>query len=81
MWWNKDVKKAIGRKKDAHKEMCKSGTEVNKASYKNMKNQANKMVAKAMKEVAEREMRELSEHPNKVFKLVKSMKRMGIERC
>ena len=30
-----------------------------------------------MKEAAERELRELSEHPNKVFKLVKSMKRDG----
>ena len=32
---------------------------------------------KAMKEAAERELRELSEHPNKVFKLVKSMKKDG----
>ena len=24
-WWNKDVKEVIVRKKDAHKEMCKSG--------------------------------------------------------
>ena len=30
-----------------------------------------------MKEVAERELRELSEHPNKLFKLVKSMKKDG----
>ena len=30
-----------------------------------------------MKEAAERELRELSEHPNKVFKLVKSMKKDG----
>ena len=30
-WWNKDVKEAIARKKDAHKEMCKSRTEANKA--------------------------------------------------
>ena len=71
-WWNKDVKEAIARKKDVHKEMCKSGTEANKARYKNMKNQAKKVVAKAMKEAAEQEM---SEHPNKVFKLVKSMKK------
>ena len=28
-WWKKDVKEAIARKKDAHKEMCKSGTEAN----------------------------------------------------
>ena len=67
----------IARKKDAHKEMCKSRTEANKARYKNMKNRAKKVVTKAMKEAAERELRELSEHPNKVFKLVKSIKKDG----
>ena len=67
------MKEAIAREKDSHKEMCKSGTEANKARYISMKNQA-KVVAKAMKEAAERE---LSEHPNKVFKLVKSMKKDG----
>ena len=30
-WWNENVKEPIARKKDAHKEMCKSGTEANKA--------------------------------------------------
>ena len=30
-WWNEDVKKSIARKKDAHKEMCKSGTKADKA--------------------------------------------------
>ena len=30
-----------------------------------------------MKEAAERELRKLSEHPNKVFKLVQSMKKDG----
>ena len=30
-WWNADVKEAIARKKDAHKEMCKIGNEANKA--------------------------------------------------
>ena len=68
------MKEAIARKKDVHKEMCKSGTEVNKAWYKNMKNLAKKVVAKAIKEAAEQELRDL---PNKVLKLVKSMKRMG----
>ena len=58
------MKEAIARKKDAHKEMCKSGTEVKKARYKNMKNRAKKVVAKAMKEAPERELRGLSEHPN-----------------
>ena len=76
-WWNKDVKEAIAKKKDVHKEMCKNGTEANKARYKNMMNQAKKVVTKAMKEAAERELRELSEHPNKVFKLVSHWKRMG----
>ena len=42
-----------------------------------MKNRAKKVVTKAMKEAAERELRELSEHPNKVFKLLKSMKKDG----
>ena len=65
------MKEALARKKDVHKEMCKSGTEANKAKYKNMKNRAKKVVAKAMKEAAERE---LSKHPNKVFKFVNSMK-------
>ena len=51
------MKEAIARKKDVHKEMCKSGTEANKARYKHMKNQAKKVVAKAMKETAERELR------------------------
>ena len=32
-----DVKEVIARKKDVHKEMCKSGTEANKARYKNYK--------------------------------------------
>ena len=45
-----DVKEVVTRKKNAHKEMCKSGTEVNKARYKNMKNQAKKVLAKAMKD-------------------------------
>ena len=48
-----------------------------KARYKNMKNRAKKMVRKATKEVAVWELRELSEHRNKVFKLVRSMKNNG----
>ena len=59
------MKEAIARKKDAYKEMCKSGTETNKARYKNVKNRTKKVVAKAMKEAVKWELRELSEHPNK----------------
>ena len=43
-WWNEDVKEEIARKKDVHKEMCKRGTEANKARYKNMKNEAKKVL-------------------------------------
>ena len=50
---------------------------MNKTRYKNMRNGAKKVVVKAMKEVAEQKLRELSEHPNKVFKLVKLMKKDG----
>ena len=84
MWENRRKKRSRGYtvvkkghegsvSKDARKEMHKSGTD---ARFKNMKNRA-KVVTKAMKEVAEQELRELSEHPNKMFKLVKSMKKDG----
>ena len=76
-WWNEDVKEAIARKKEASKEMCKCETETNKARSKNMKNRAKKVVSKAMKAAAKRELGELSKHPNRVFKLVKSMKKDG----
>ena len=33
-WWNEDMKEAIARMKDAHKKMCKTGTEAKKARYK-----------------------------------------------
>ena len=42
-----------------------------------MKNGAKKVVMKSMKEATERKLRERSEHPNKVFKLVKSMEKDG----
>ena len=58
-----------------YKKMCKSGTEANKTRYKNIKYWAKKVVVKAMK-ATELKLRELSEHPNKVFKLVKSMKKV-----
>ena len=62
----RDEGDTVVSKKDAHKEMYKSRTEANKARYQNMKNQAKKVVAKAMKEAGKRELRGLSEHLNKV---------------
>ena len=76
-WWSEEVKEAIARKKDALKEMRKNDTEENKARYKNMKNRAKKVVARAMRGEAEKRLSELSENPNKVFKLVKKMKKDG----
>ena len=43
-WWNKAVKEAVSRKKDAHKAMCQNSTEENKRRYKSMKNKAKKSV-------------------------------------
>ena len=48
--------------KEAHKGMCKSGTEAKKARYKNMKNRAKNVVVKAMKEAAEQELRAMKVH-------------------
>ena len=42
-----------------------------------MTNQTKKVIAKAMKTEAEKEMEELREKPNKIFKFVKFMKRDG----
>ena len=42
-----------------------------------MTNQTKKVIAKAMKTEAEKEMEELHEKPNKIFKFVKFMKRDG----
>ena len=42
-----------------------------------MKNQSKKVIAKAMKTEAKKEMEELREKPNKIFKFVKFMKRDG----
>ena len=42
-----------------------------------MRNQTKKVIAKAMKTEAEKEMEELREKPNKIFKFVKFMKRDG----
>ena len=33
-WWNDEVKKAVSRKKDAHKAMCQNSTMENKKRIK-----------------------------------------------
>ena len=57
-WWNKEVKEAVSRKKEAHKSKCQNSTE-NNSRYKSMKNKANKAVSKAMREMVEEVLTEL----------------------
>ena len=76
-WWNEEVRNAIARKKEAFKTFCKTGLEELKKFYRKIRNQTKKVIAKAMKMEAEKEMEELREKPNKIFKFVKFMKRDG----
>ena len=45
--------------------------------YRKMRNQTKKVIAKAMKTEAEKEIKELREKPNKIYKFVKFTKRDG----
>ena len=71
------MRNTIARKKEAFKAFCKTGLEEHKIFYRKMRNQTKKVIAKAMKMEAEKEMEELFEKPNKIFKFVKFMKRDG----
>ena len=71
------MRNAIASKKEAFKTFCKTGLEEHKISNRKMRNHTKKVIAKAMKMEAEKEMEELCEKPNKIFKLVKFKKRDG----
>ena len=75
-WWNEEVRNAYG-KKEAFKTFCKTGQEEHRTFYRKLRNQTKKVIANAMKAEAEKEMEELREKPNKIFKFVKFMKRDG----
>ena len=55
------MRNAIARKKEVFKMFCKTGLEEHKISYRKMRNQTKKVIAKAMKTEAEKEMEELRE--------------------
>ena len=55
------------RKKEAHKELCKNGSEENKVRHKNMRNRTKKVAAKTMRREAKKEMENLREKPYKVL--------------
>ena len=76
-WWNEEVRNATARKKEAFKTFFKTGLEEHKMFCRKMRNQTKKVIAKAMKTEAEKEMKELREKPNKIFKFVKFMKKDG----
>ena len=75
-WWNEEVRNAYS-KKETFKTFCKTGLEEHRTFYKKLRNQTKKVIANAMKAEAEKEMEELREKPNKIFKFVKFMKRDG----
>jgi len=68
------------RKKGAFKKFCNTRLEEHKVAYKRIRNQTRKVIAKAMKVEAEKEMEEMREKRNKIFKFVKLMKK-GWKRC
>ena len=70
-WWNEEVKVAVASKKEAYKEFLKDRSEENKDRYKNKKNQAKKIVARAMRRETEKQLKHLEEKTNQCFQTVK----------
>ena len=62
----------MSRKNDMHKAMCGHSTEENNNSYKSMRNKARKSVSKAMREMAEEELRGLKNCLGGMFGLLVS---------
>ena len=71
------MRNAIVRKKEAFRMFCNTGLKEHKIFYRKMRNQTKKVIAKAMKTEAKKEMEELHGKPNKVSKFVKFMKKDG----
>ena len=68
-WWqNEQVKEAIDQKKKAFNTWCKNRSAENKSNYRKARNRTRKVVAKAMKQAAEEEMKMLYNKSNDVFK-------------
>ena len=57
------VKDTIARTKVAFKELCRFLSEENKIQYKRVRNRTKKIVAKAMRKEAERELNDLYQNP------------------
>ena len=76
-WWNEEVKNAVARKKAAFKELCQFPSEENKTKYRRMRNKTRKVVARFMRNKAERKLDNLCLNPNSVFNFLKRMKKEG----
>ena len=63
--------------KESIKTWCKNRSAENKSNYRKARNRTKKVVAKAMKEAAEEEMKVLHNKSNDVFELVKFMRKDG----
>jgi len=59
------------------KKFCNTGLVEHKVACKRIQNQTRKVIAKSMKVEAEKEMEDMREKPNKIFKFVKLMKKDG----
>ena len=70
-WWNKEVKGAVSRKKEAHKAMRINSTEENKRRHKSMKNKA---VSKETREKSEAVLTEIQNFPYWMVRLEKELK-------
>jgi len=71
------VVNAIAKKKEAFKKFCNTRLEEHNVAYKRIRKQTRKVIAKAMKVEAEKEIEDIREKPNKIFKFVKLMKKDG----
>ena len=75
-WWNEQVRDAIDRKKKAFKLWCTNLSMESKINYMKARNEMKKVIAKTMKQEAEK-MNVLCTKPNDVFKFVKFMRKEG----
>ena len=73
-WWNQDVQKAISKKRKSFQKWKQLSSAENKSCYLSHKKKAKRAVAEAMKNEAVKEMEEIRNDRNVVFRRMKMMK-------
>ena len=76
-WWNEEVKDTAAGKKVAFKKLCRFPLEENTTTYKRLRNQTRKFVARAMRVEANEELNDLYQNSNSVFYFLRRMKKDG----